>query len=234
MPGLGPLPLLAAWERGTREAPVERALTLLAAARGGTDEDSAAVDVGSREVFLAELLESTTGGLVWGRMECESCGEQLDVPVDVAAIARLPVPEPGALLSTTVDGAEVEFRLPTTADLRTLRGLAPGAARDLLLVRCVGEGAGAVPEAVAEAIDAAMEHTSPAGAIEIVVGCPNCGTETATALDVSVLLWAEVEAQAVALIGDVHALATAYGWTETDVLALTPERRATYLNLAGT
>jgi len=234
MPGLGPLQVLAAWERGIGQAPLERALTLLAAARGGAGRDDAAVDVGSREVLLAQLLEETAGALVWGSTACGSCGERLDVPVDVAAIARLPVPDAGALLSTTVDGAEVKFRLPTTADLRMLRGLPPEAARDLLLVRCVQGVADAVPEPDAEAVEAAMERAAPAGAIEMVVGCPDCGGATTTALDVSVLLWAEIEAQAIALMDDVHTLAAAYGWTEADVLALSPQRRAAYLDLAGT
>jgi len=234
MPEIGPLPLLAIWERGTREVPVERALTLLGAVRGGTAEENAAVDVGSRDVLLAGLLESTAGGLVWARAECGACGDPLDVPVDVAAIARLPVHQPGARLSATVDGTEVAFRLPTTADLLSLRGMEPGPARHLLLTRCVEAAAGEVPDAVADVVDAAMESAAPAGAIEIVVGCPGCGAGTTRALDVSVLLWAEIEARAVALVADVHALATAYGWTEAEVLALSPQRRATYLSLVGT
>ena len=40
-------------------------------------------------------------------------------------------------------------------------------------------------------------------------------------------------AQASALMRDVHALATSYGWSEADVLDLSPRRRAVYLDLAG-
>ena len=234
MPGLDPPALLAAWDRGIRQGPLERALILLAAAGDGTGGEGGAVDVGTREVLLARLLEGTAGGLVWGRTVCRSCREPLDVPVDVAAIARQPVHEPDALLSTVVDGAEVRFRLPTSDDLGRLRGMAPAEARSWLLARCVAADAGAVPEAAAEAVEAAMEEASPAGAIELDVGCPACGARTTAALDISVLLWAEIEAQAVALLGDVHTLATAYGWTEAQVLALSPERRARYLDLAGT
>ncbi|MGH4024803.1 MAG: hypothetical protein ACRDRV_09480 [Pseudonocardiaceae bacterium] len=225
------------WERGIREPPLERALTLLAAATGSSVAEVATVDVGSREVLLARLLESAIGGLGWAQACCAACGEQLDVPVDVAAIARSPVHEVGEVMQTVVDESAVSFRLPTTADLRTLRDADPAQARRLLLTRCLqGEGieATAVSDKVADAVDAAMEQASPCGAIEIVVACPGCGTVTPSALDVSVLLWAEVEARAVALLHDVHALATAYGWTEADVLALSPQRRAAYLNLAST
>jgi hypothetical protein len=234
MPGLDPLALLAAWDHGIRQDPLERALTLLAAARDDAGGEGAAVDVGSRDVVLARLLERTAGGVVWGRTACGSCGEPLDVPVDVAAIARLPVHEADALLSATVDGAEVRFRLPTSEDLRRLRGMAPAEARRWLLARCVAADTGANSEAVAEAVQAAMEQASPAGAIELEVGCPACGARTTTALDISILLWAEIQAQAVGLLGDVHALAAAYGWSEAEVLALSPERRAIYLDMAGT
>ena len=234
MPGLDPLALLAAWDRGIRQDPLERALILLAAARDDAGGDVSALDVGSRDVLLARLLERTAGRVVWGRTACGSCGEPLDVPVDVAAIARLPVREPDALLSATVDGAEVIFRLPTSEDLRRLRGMAPAEARRQLLARCVAADAKAIPDSMAEAVEAAMEQAAPAGAIELEVGCPACGARTTTALDISVLLWAEIEAQAVGLLGDVHALAAAYGWSEAEVLALSPERRAMYLDMAGT
>jgi hypothetical protein len=67
----------------------------------------------------------------------------------------------------------------------------------------------------------------------VAVGCGECGALTAAALDVPALLWAEVEAQATRLLHDVHALARGYGWSEADVLALSPRRRAAYLELAG-
>jgi len=233
MPRLAPISLLAAWERGIRQTPLQRSLTLLAAAQDDPAQ-APAMDVGRRDVLLAQLLETAAGAEVWGRAECGSCGEQLDIPVDVAAIAQLPVPEPGACLSAVVDGTEVRFRLPTTADLAALSGMAPAVANDVLLARCLGVADGPVPRQVAEAVDAAMEQAAPAGALEIIASCPDCGAATTVALDISVLLWAEIHSQAVALINDVHTLATAYGWTEADVLALSPERRAAYLNLAGT
>ena len=78
-----------------------------------------------------------------------------------------------------------------------------------------------------------MEQAAPAGAVDLLVRCPDCGLESALPLDVPALLWAEIEAQASALLRDVHALATGYGWTEADVLDLSPRRRASYLALAG-
>jgi hypothetical protein len=231
MTGIAPDRLLALWERGRGRTPAEGAAALLGAVTdAGTD-----LDVGSRDVLLARLLAATAGPLVWARAVCSSCGAALDVPVDVAAVAALPVHAPGEGLTVEVDGTPVRFRLPTTGDLLALRNVAPEVARDRLLRRCLGlpDSAGPVPEAVAAAVDAAMETAAPAGAIDLVVACPDCATTTAAALDVPLLLWPEVEARATVLIEQVHALAAAYGWTEPDVLALSPRRRAAYLELVG-
>jgi hypothetical protein len=218
-------------ERGRGRSPAECAATLLdAVPDAGVD-----LDVGSRDVLLARLLQSAAGPLVWARAACPTCGASLDLPVDVAAVAALPVHPPGEELLVEVDGRAVGFRLPTTDDLLALRGMPPDRARDLLLRRClaIGHDPGPVSGPVAAAVDAAMEAAAPAGAIDMLVACPECATTTAVALDVSLLLWAEVEARAVVLVAEVHALAAAYGWTEPDVLALSPRRRAAYLELVG-
>jgi hypothetical protein len=229
MTGLAADPvLLALWERGRGATPVECAAALLDAVPGSGSD----LDVGSRDVLLARVLAATGGPLVWARAACSACGTALDVPVDVAAVAALPVHPPGVVLSVEIDGTAVRFRLPTTDDLLALRGMAPDAARDQLLRRClVPDDAGPVSAAVAAGVDAAMEAAAPAGAIDLLVACPDCATTSAAALDVAMLLWARVEARATLLMAQVHALATAYGWTEPDVLALSPRRRAAYLEL---
>lgn len=234
---LDPAALLAAWERGAGQDPLGRALALLAAASGCTVEEAAALDVGSRDVLLAGLLVASAGASARATVDCTRCRERLDVPVDVAAVARLPVHEPGAVFETPGAADVIRFRLPTSNDLAVLAGCAPAAAGRLLLARCLlgAHSPWSEPDAavVAEAVEEAMERVAPAGAVEVTVRCGHCGASTAAALDVASLLWAEVDARAQVLVRDVHALARAYGWTEDQVLALSPRRRAAYLELAG-
>ena len=52
-------------------------------------------------------------------------------------------------------------------------------------------------------------------------------------LDIRAVLWAEVEAWANELLHDVHALASAYGWSESDVVRLSPWRREWYRQAVG-
>jgi hypothetical protein len=223
--------LLTTWERGRAEPPLQRAVTLFAAGSGRRREDATAVDVGSRDVLLAALLADGSGGPAWTIVDCGGCGERLDVPVDVTGVAGLPAHEPGELFEIQVGGSAVSYRLPTTRDLATLPADDPVEARRWLLARCVSWAGGELPDEIGDAVEAAMEAASPSGAVEVAVRCAGCGDVTAAVLDVAALLWVEVEAAAVALVQDVHALAAAYGWTEAEVLGLGPARRRAYLEL---
>jgi hypothetical protein len=63
------------------------------------------------------------------------------------------------------------------------------------------------------------------------VHCEACGREGVAQVDAGVLLWDEIEARARELLYDVHRLARAYRWSEAEILALSPARRAGYLAL---
>jgi hypothetical protein len=233
MVGLDAADLLAAWERGCGEPPLERALTLLAVGTGHAVDDAGTFDVGSRDVMLASLLVRIAGQEVWASVDCSGCRSPLDVRVDIGIVAELPTYPPGKFFEIEAAGSVVSFRLPTTLDLAALGGHGRPAARRLLLDRCVRWTRETLPEDVADGVEAAMESVAPAGAVEMAIRCGECGALTTAALDLPALLWAEVEAQATRLLHDVDALARRYGWNETDVLALSPRRRAAYLELAG-
>jgi hypothetical protein len=44
-------------------------------------------------------------------------------------------------------------------------------------------------------------------------------------------LWAEIEVRAKRLLLEVHLLATAYGWSEAEILSLNAQRREFYLEM---
>ena len=65
------------------------------------------------------------------------------------------------------------------------------------------------------------------------VACPECGEATRAELDIASYLWTELDAWARDVLLDVHLLATAYGWSEPEILALSPTRRRYYLELCA-
>lgn len=137
------------------------------------------------------------------------------------------------------DGWDVEFRLPGVADLTAAARAADP--RTALLARClVSAGhdgtavtAGELPAQVQRRIVDAVEAADPGADTALNVACPECGRATRAELDIASYLWTELDAWARDVLLDVHLLATAYGWSEPEILALSPTRRRYYLELCA-
>ena len=67
--------------------------------------------------------------------------------------------------------------------------------------------------------------------------CPSCGERWESPLEPADFVWREINAACRRLLRQIHVLASAYGWSESEILRLSHERRAGYLHLieeAGT
>jgi hypothetical protein len=182
---------------------------------------------------LAEVAALATARLAqWSRDEvdgvltCAGCGELLDVRVRLSDLREEPRVTPG----------RYALRSPTARDMAAAAA-APDP-RAVLLRRCVAEADGtAIDPADLDAadlaeIDEALESLAGSALPMLTAGCPECGGTASGVVDVPGLLWQYVAAEAGTVLRDVARLAAAYGWSETDVLALSPHRRAAYLALA--
>jgi hypothetical protein len=226
--------LLALWERGQDRSPVERALLLLEAALPAiAEDDRIGIDIGVRDAALLKLRHATFGTRISGCVACPQCGSRLEFDLDTGAIVR-DFPEP--VESTIAFGDELRFRLPNSSDLLAVARCADAdsAAREILNRCCLtarrpqewSEGA------IAE-VGALMAETTGATDIRLGFTCAACGRAFSEHLDMPDYFWGEIEHRAQHILDDVHCLASAYGWDEESVLALTPARRAAYLARCG-
>jgi hypothetical protein len=222
--------ILDVWERGRGRTLAERAVELLAA--GGHPAPPDDVPVGERDALLAELRERTFGASLEAVVSCPSCGELVEAGLAAADLRSEHTCPAGGPLELEVEGSRVRFRLPTAADLVAVAD-APDRrhGRTLLLERCLLEGEPG--PLVEDAVSAAMAEADPGAWIELALTCPGCGERWSAPFDIVSFLWAEVEARARELVRHVHALASAYGWREDEVLALSAERREAYLELVA-
>ena len=69
--------------------------------------------------------------------------------------------------------------------------------------------------------------------MNLALDCPACGAHWQSVFDIVTFLWGEIEDWAQRLLYDVHLLASAYGWSERDIVAMTPRRRRMYLEMVG-
>ncbi len=82
-------------------------------------------------------------------------------------------------------------------------------------------------------LSAQLDALDPGAVLGFALNCPACGHGWSAAIDVGCALWSELQRAAERALIEIDALARAYGWTERDVLSLSPVRRAAYLQLAG-
>jgi len=234
--------LLSVWERGWAQRPAQRALILLEAASPETDREVLAeLPIGQRDDRLLRLREWTFGRQLVSLAICPSCGERLELSFNVDEVRVTPGQEPKGELSVKAADYKVRFRLPNSLDLLVLPEGEGVEGWRLLLQRCMltahlnGEACGAeqLPAEIVTAIAAQMAETDPQADVHLALSCPACSHEWEVLFDIVSFFWMEIQAWAYRLMCEVHALASAYGWSEADVLAMAPLRRQLYLDMVG-
>jgi hypothetical protein len=229
--------LLEIWDRCASRHPVDRALVVLAfACPERVWEELCALPVGERNRLLLSARAASFGARLEIVSRCPACTEALEFGF-VFPVADFAPVSAQAFEVGMRDGRQVEMRLPDSRDLAAVATLAdPAAAREAVLRRCVvGGGWSGIErdDALAGAFAREIEVRDPLAAIAFPVECPTCGQAWRATLDPIDYLWQEIGQRVRVLVREVHILAGAYGWSESDVLALTPARRKLYVAQVG-
>jgi hypothetical protein len=205
----------------------------------------AALSIGERDRRLLTLRQLTFGSQLASVANCTQCGETLEWTVETTDLVMQSPAEPPASLSVDVDDYCVRFRLPNTLDLAALANANwadAASARQRLLENCIlgaeqkGEevSASALPVSVTTAIVRQMAEADPQADLQVDLSCPACGEEWRAQFDIESFFWSEMCSWAQRMLSEVNRLARAYGWSETEILGLSPWRRQFYLSLAST
>jgi hypothetical protein len=238
---LTPADLLSVWERGRSQTPMDRALSLLRLGHSEEKpEDLVELKIGERDARLLELRGNVFGPRIAGRADCPACGQSIEMNFTVSELQTMPTPKVPETCAAKFGKYEINFRLPNSNDLATL---VPGddnaAHKHRLVQRCVLDAqqngqpvaADQLPEDAVTALSERMSELDPQGDVQLALSCPQCSHRWHAPLDIASFLWSEIHAWAVRLLSDVHLLASAYGWREADILAMSPWRRQAYLEL---
>lgn len=236
--------LLDAWEQGASQPPIMRALILLAAAWPEQSlEEWARATMGVRDGRLLSLREEIFGGRLEATTACPKCGERVELAFntsDICVPARA-LPDPVEALRVEIDGCQVTHRLPTSADLLEVAEMGTANGHHELLRRCVetarigGEVVDPhmLPDEVVNSVAEHMASADPQAEVQIAIACPTCMNQWQAPFDILSYLWSELGDLAQRMLLEIHALASAYGWSERDILAMSPQRRRVYLDMVG-
>ncbi|MCI0534032.1 MAG: hypothetical protein L0Z50_02270 [Verrucomicrobiales bacterium] len=232
--------LLALWEQGLGQPTVRRALLLWSAFTGQPIRELAQLSVGQRDAQLLELRARIFGPQLTSLATCPACGERLELRINIHELRARTTSECGPIQVLQHEEYEATFRLPTSLDLAELRADWDAAVnRNRLIELCVvsarrGETevpVSQLPQATLGAIAQRMAEADPYADIQFTTTCPQCRHQWSALLDIASFLWREIETLAQRLLSEVHLLAATYGWSETEILALSPARRQCYLSL---
>ena len=235
MQSLSQADCLALWESGRALHPLDRGLLAVHAAFPESRTESIPDwPLGRRNRALAELHCASFDRWLRGWTACEQCAERLEFQVDGQAL--MASGEERACVPIAYAGSE--FRLPTSRDLAAIAEESdPSAAALRLLRQCrIASNSSEASdegwsEAELEVIGERMAAADPLAEILLHFDCPVCGCAFDESLDLTAFLWAEMESRAKRLLLDVHELATAYGWSEAEILSLSAARRNAYLEM---
>jgi hypothetical protein len=136
----------------------------------------------------------------------------------------------------------IRFRVPDSWDLAAVAACTNAETAGRRLVeRCLvhstqNEAAidpNQLPEDVIRKAEEAIAARDPMAEILLDLNCPECGRGWQLLFDIVTFFWIEIAVKAKHLLLEIHTLAKAYGWTETEILKLSDARRQIYLEMAA-
>lgn len=234
--------LLNVWELGVSLSLPEKALLLLhTACTDGDPNDPALLSIGERDARLMQLREWMFGSQLLNIAVCPNCTERIEWMNTVADLLVPSNNELDARFDIQVDNYKIQFRLPNSYDLSKIASQKDSSNPKLLLEECIvsaykdahEQAVNDLPAQVFELLDEQMGTADPQANIVMNLHCPACEHVWDAPFDIVSYLWTEIDNWAKHVLQDVAVLASAFGWSEPQVLSLSPQRRQWYLEIVN-
>ncbi len=221
--------LLRAWEAGLGQKLLPRGVRVIAALEGKPTDAYQEMSMGEWHRRIWMWRRAVFGETLQCAVHCPSCKEPLEFDFAPQGVEDDLDARRGELPGVAVQG--VWFRPPSLRDVEVIAGSTERVdPESALLTRCaVAEVAEWSQELKEEAVRA-LEDLDPLGACELELQCGVCAMRWTEGLDIVSYFWQELDSMARRLLDEVHTLALHYHWSESDILALSEERRASYLS----
>jgi hypothetical protein len=234
--------ILNIWERGGSRSLIEKTMDLLYASDPGSDkEDPAGLSIGERDARLLQLREWMFGSQLFNIADCPACHERVEWITTIGELLPLNQEEKSPLLhDINVDDYHIRFRLINSYDL--IRASSDPAYRSnakKMLSDCIIEVEKgkenvdplALPDSVYDKLDQQIAEVDAQADIRMVLNCPKCSHTWEMPFDIVSYLWIEIDNWARRILHEVAVLASAFGWSESDILNMSPRRRQLYLEM---
>lgn len=243
MSNLSTANLLDIWERCLNQPLLQRALMLLTAAYPGlSSQQIAELSIGQRDMHLLHLREQLFGSRLMSSAVCPQCSERIEWENSISDMLGSDSQQQteNSHFELKWRQYQLQFRLPNSIDLAHVNAKRSVAdALITVLQHCISKathknkpvGIEKLPKSVIKALNQRIEQLDPHAEISMQLNCPNCAHQWPLLFDITHFLWSELNDWALRMLQTVHALAMTYGWTQNEILALSPMRRQLYLGM---
>jgi hypothetical protein len=188
------------------------------------------------------MYRALYGDTIEATVRCAACDTVLEFETTIAALFGADGGagvQPGAF-SIGSEGYQLTLRPLRWGDVAALPS-SPVLAREQVLRRCILDAhrdgravdVAMLPSSVRDAISEALSSADPLAEVVIALECAGCGAENGVPFDIGTFLWEALERSVAQTLADVHVLASAYGWSEREILALPERRRRRYLEFVA-
>lgn len=200
----------------------------------------AKLSIGNRDARLLQLRVLLFGNRLQNVAQCPKCTETLEWEMEVSDIQlnSLPLTTPSDAFHLEVEDFKVQFRLLNSEDMIKASSW-PAYQEDpkkiltdcILNIQKAGKDfqADPIPERILEAINNQMPKLDPQANINIGLNCPACEHHWENPFDIVTYLWTEIDNKVKHILEEIFVLARAFGWSEKDILSMSPKRRQIYL-----
>lgn len=243
MRSLSAIELLNVWEIGLNKTLLEKSLQLLAVACSSKDiHEMAVLSIGERDARLLQLREWLFGSRLINMANCPECKERVEWETNIGNMRFQSLEQrvSGKVFTLDMDGYNIRFRLPNSYDLSKATSNSSYQSNPTkLLFDCIlevqrgveNQSADDLPDKLLKILNQRLEEEDPQANIQMLIDCPNCSQKWETQFDIVSYLWIEVDNWAKHMLHEVYLLARAFGWSEKDILSMSPQRRQLYLEM---
>ena len=200
----------------------DRAFSIFRAVQSDKSEKSLLeTELGDRDRELWNFRQSTYGQTLDAKFQCHVCDEWLELQLNDSfqfprKITNMPI--------VHFKEEEFQIRLPKCKDLKhsSQTGFDPSA---------LCPGAPWEDPEFRKIAAAEVEKADPALEISFSTQCVSCDSNVTASFEICDFLWADIKDEAKNILSQIAQLASQFGWTESDCLSLSPQRRALYLGM---
>lgn len=222
--------MLASWPLIARRDRYAACAALFGVARRALDDWT----LSELDERLLAMFRTRARGRAEAVVECEACGAKLELDVPLVANARAAHrPSERAL---EIDGYEVIFRAARVGDVAAVEACrAVEDARHRLVLSCIrrvrknGRDVSPPPQTVIAAVADLLDAEETGWPAALAWCCAQCAEEGMAVVDPASFVLSAFAPAARELMADIAALASAFGWTEREILEVPNVRRRLYL-----